>query len=258
MTPDDERPFVEEHPEYGRVYHVGDRGEMIRLLRQERGLEWAAHPRIKAASWTPDIFRQEDFFLADYWLGAAWKAMPGELSDDRLGRRVLDLMDDMANWGVRKFVLGEVDVFKLDPTHELYAHMNINYVKLDRLPAFDEGWQPLLDALSRGEFFTTTGEVLIEDFEVNGARAGQTARLDDPAQARVLLRASWTFPLKFAELISGDGREVYRERIDLSDTVSFGTREIEVPLNLAGRHWVRLEIWDEACNGAFTQPIWLR
>ena len=56
-------------------------------------------PRIKASNWTPDIYRDEDFYLSDHWLGAAWKAMPADLSHDRLGRRVLDLLDDMANWG---------------------------------------------------------------------------------------------------------------------------------------------------------------
>ena len=65
--------------------------------------------------------------------------MPADLSHDRLGRRVLDLIDDMANWGQRKYVLGEVDVFKLDHTHELYGHMNVNYVQLDRVPAFRRG-----------------------------------------------------------------------------------------------------------------------
>ena len=74
--------------------------------------------------------------------------MPADLSHDRLGRRALDLLDDMANWGQKKQLLGEVDVFKIDHTHELYGHMNINYVRLDpdRIPRFDEGWQPVLDA----------------------------------------------------------------------------------------------------------------
>ena len=81
-------------------------------------------------------YRNERFFHSDNWLGAAWKAMPADLSHDQLGRRVLDLMDDMANWGEAKYVLGEVDVFKLDHTHELYGHMNVNYVRLepDALP----------------------------------------------------------------------------------------------------------------------------
>jgi hypothetical protein len=95
----DEQPFSEESREYGKVYHVGSRADMIRLIKEENGLVWAAHPRIKASSWTPDVFRHEDFYLADYWLGAAWKAMPGDLSRERLGDRALALASDMANWG---------------------------------------------------------------------------------------------------------------------------------------------------------------
>ena len=87
--------------------------------------------------------------------------MPADLSQDQLGRRVLDLMDDMANWGEAKYALGEVDVFKLDHTHELYGHMNVNYVRLepDVLPTFSSGWRPVLDTFRLGQFFVTTGEV---------------------------------------------------------------------------------------------------
>jgi hypothetical protein len=166
-----DQPFVEPIAPYGKVYHVGDRGDMIRLLKEEHGLVWSAHPRIKASSWTPDIFRNEDFFLAEYWLGAAWKAMPADLSREKLGERVLSLMDDMANWGQRKYVPGEVDVFTIDPTHELYGHMNVNYLQLDRVPRFDAGWQPVLDALRGGRFFVTTGEILIPEFTVGAKQA---------------------------------------------------------------------------------------
>ena len=65
MVRGDEQPFVEDVAEYGKVYHVGSRADMIRLLKEERGLAWSAHPRIKASSWTPDAFRHEDFFLAE-------------------------------------------------------------------------------------------------------------------------------------------------------------------------------------------------
>src|SRR5207302_3427521 len=54
------QPLVEQHPRYGPVYHVGSREDMVTLLQREKGLAWAAHPRIKASSWTPDIFRHED------------------------------------------------------------------------------------------------------------------------------------------------------------------------------------------------------
>jgi hypothetical protein len=252
-----DEPFAESHPQYGNIYRVGSRADMMELLQREHGLAWAAHPRIKASSWTPDIFRHEDFYLADFWLGGAWKAMPADLSRERLGERALDLLSDMANWGQRKFMPGEVDVFKIDHTHELYGHMNINYVRLDRLPRFDEGWQPVLDALRRGEFFVTTGEVLLREFTVGGKGSGGVLALkpDDRPELRVTVQ--WTFPLRFAEVISGDGQQVYRERIDLTDTTSFGQRALTLKPQLAKRKWLRFELWDVAANGAFTQPVWL-
>lgn len=252
-----DQPFVEQHPQYGQVYHVGDRGDMVRLIREENALVWAAHPRIKASSWTPDIFREEDFFLADSWLGGAWKAMPADLSHERLGENVLNLLDDMANWGQKKYVLGEVDVFKIDHTHELYGHMNINYVRLDRLPRFDDGWRPLLDAMRDGQFFVTTGEVLIPRFTVGGKTSGGNVSLVDGGSPDVQFELIWTFPLAFAEIISGDGERVYRERIDLSHTDAFGRQTFTLSPALGSRKWVRLEAWDVAANGAFTQPVWL-
>lgn len=257
MVRNSPQPFVEEHPHYGKVYHVGNRAEMIRLLKEEHGLVWSAHPRIKASSWTPDVFRHEDFFLADYWLGGAWKAMPGDLSRHKLGERVLNLLDDMANWGHKKYTPGEVDVFKIDPTHELYGHMNVNYIKLDRLPRYDEGWQSVLGALRGGQFFVTTGEVLIPRFQVGGKPSGETVKLSAAPQPALEAELRWTFPLAFAEIISGDGKQVSRQRIDLSDTKPFGQRTLKLQPNLAGRRWVRLEVWDAASNGAFTQPVWL-
>jgi hypothetical protein len=257
MVRGDEQPFVEEIAPYGKVYHVGSRGDMVRLLKEERGLAWTAHPRIKASSWTPDAFRHEDFFLAEYWLGGAWKAMPGDLSRDKQGERVLGLLDDMANWGQRKYVLGEVDVFKLDHTHELYGHMNINYVRLDKLPKYGDSWQPVLDVLSQGQFFVTTGEILLPKVTVGGKESGDVLKVSEGEKPELVAAIEWTFPLAFAEVISGDGTRVYRERIDLSDTPSFGKRTLNLKPQLAGRRWVRFEVWDVAANGAFTQPVWL-
>ncbi|MDR3637553.1 MAG: hypothetical protein P4L84_27355 [Isosphaeraceae bacterium] len=251
------QPFSESHPRYGTVFHVGSRDDMSALLDREHGLAWTAHPRIKASSWTPDGYKDEPFFKADTWLGAAWKGMPADLSQPRLGTRALDLMDDMANWGQHKYVPGEVDVFKIDHTHELYGHMNVNYVRLDRIPRFDDGWQPLLDALREGKFFVTTGEVLARGFTVSGKSSGETLTLPDDGRPELKLDLEWTFPLKFAEVVSGDGRRTYRERIDLADTAAFGQRELRLKPELKGRTWVRVEAWDVAANGTFTQPVWL-
>jgi hypothetical protein len=258
MTRRPGEPFVEEVPRLGTVYHTGNEGDVFRLLEAEHGLAWTAHPRIKASSWAPDIYRESPFYKSDRWLGAAWKGMPVDTSRPRLGQRALDLLDDMANWGGPKYLLGEVDVFKIDHTHELYGHMNINYMKLDRVPRFDDGWAPVLDSLRAGRFFVTTGEILIRDFAVGGKPSGATLAATSPTPAEVRIDLEWTFPLRFAEVISGDGKAVYRDRIDLSDTGPFGRRTLSATPDLRGRTWARAEVWDVAGNGAFTQPVWLQ
>ena len=253
-------PFVNKDPRLGPIYHVGDGFDMVNLLQFEHGLAWTSHARIKGSSWTPDIFRNQPFFKSNLWLGAAWKAMPADLSAQRLGGRALDLLDDMANWGDRKYLPGEVDVFKIDHTHELFGHMNINYLRLEpnRVPRFDESWQPVLDALRGGRFFVTTGEILIPEFTVAAQPSGSTVELPTGGSVEIRATMSWTFPLRFVELVSGDGERVFRERIELADTEPFGERTLTHRLNLAGRTWVRMEVWDIATNGAFTQPVWLK
>jgi len=251
------RPFVEDDPRYGTVYHIRSANDVRDILNREGGLAWTAHPRIKSSSWAPDAFRGESYYRDGTWLGAAWKAMPADLSRERLGTRCLDLLDDMANWGGRKHMPGEVDIFKLARSHEIYAHMNINYLDLDKLPAFDEGWKPIVDVLRGGRFFTTTGEVLIRDHAIGGIKAGGSLMIAPGDEPELVADLEWTYPLRFAEVISGDGTRVFRERIELTDTAEFGRRTLKMKPDLRGRAWVRFEVWDVAANGAYTQPIWL-
>ena len=251
------KAFVEEIEGYGRVYHVGSPADVLRLFEAERGLMWTAHPRIKSSFGFPDQYKDTEFFRSNRFLGAAWKAMPADLSRPTLGWRVLDLLDDMSNWGAQKHTPGEVDTFRMEPDFETYGHMNINYLRLPELPRYEDGWQPVLDALRSGKFFTTTGEVLIPEFSIGGKQSGRTLSLTGDTKRVLEARLEWTFPLAFAEVISGDGQQVFRQRIDLADTESFGTRRLRLPLELKGRTWVRLEVWDIAANGAFTQPVWI-
>lgn len=251
-------PFAQEVAGYGTVYHVGNADDVLQLMEREHGLMWTAHPRIKASMGFPDKYKKEAFFRSDHFLGGAWKAMPADLSQPRLGLRVLDLMDDMANWGLKKQAPGEADLFRMEPDFETYGHLNINYLRLDTLPRFADGWQPVLDALRAGRFFTSTGEVLIPQFTVGGKGSGETLEIARNPKPTLEASLDWTFPMAFAEVISGDGQNVYRQRIDLADTENFGTRQLRVPLSLRGRTWVRFEAWDTAANGAYTQPVWLK
>jgi hypothetical protein len=59
------------------------------------------------------------------------------------------------------------------------------------------------------------------------------------------------------ELVSGDGTHVTRQRFDLSDTKEFGSRTISTSIDTSNAKWARIEIWDIARNGAFTQPVWI-
>ncbi len=252
-----DKPFIEKHPQFGLVYHVGNPEDILKLMEREGGLMWAAHPRIKSSTGYPDLYRESHFFKSDRYLGGAWKAMPADLSKPRLGWRVLDLLDDTSNWGAKKYILGEVDIFQVDRTTEFYAHANVNYMRLARIPRFEEGWGTVLEALRDGAFFISTGEVLMPRFKVGGKLSGETLKLDASGQAKLDASLTWTFPMAFAEIISGDGKQVFRKRINLESTEAFGNQTLQTALDLSGKKWVRLEAWDVAANGVISQPVWL-
>ena len=251
------KPFIEEHPDFGRIYHLGSPEDVLKLMELEKGLMWAAHPRIKSSTGYPDRYRNERFFKSDRYLGGAWKAMPADLSRPRLGWRVLDLLDDTSNWGAKKYIVGEVDIFEVDRTTEFYAHANINYLRLDHIPRFEDGWDPVLKALRDGAFFISTGEVLMPRFTIEGKQSGQTLKLQDSGMAKLEVVLTWTFPMSFIEIVTGDGKKVYRDRIELTDSEAFGKETFKRTLNLKEKAWVRLEAWDIATNGVISQPIWL-
>ena len=179
---------------------------------------------------------------------AAFKAMPVDLSQKRLGEvRCFGTLDDMNNWGGPKYMVGEVDTYKKFPDYDLYGDFNVNYVKLDRVPSFDD-WSPICRALRSGEFFVTTGEVLIPNWGVEGSGKERTVVAD----------VEWTFPLEFVEAVWGDGEHVGRTVISATDQPPFGSHRFRIPFDAAGKKWVRFSVWDSAGNGAFTQPVHLK
>jgi hypothetical protein len=238
--------FVSTHPKYGTVYSVSDAKEMFDLVVREGGYMYQTHPRTKGSTGYPDRILATDYFRHASYLGFGWKALPSDLSSPRLGDRAFDLLDELSNQGLRKRLLGEVDVFQFDHTHELYAHMNINYVRLDRLPPFDR-WGDALAPLARGAYFTTTGEVLLPDVDL-----GPSSATEIVANCRV----QWTFPLAFAEVVWGNGRTTHHEIIDLADTREFGSKTFQWRAKADGWKWARVAVWDVAGNGAFVNPFW--
>ncbi len=109
-------------------------------------------------------------------------------------------MDDMNNWGDRKQVLAEADLFTIEPENEMYAHLNVNYLKIDKLPRYKEGWQPVVDALRHGKFFSSTGEVLIPEFTVDRKSTGEEIA-NGSKNSTVSFKLKWTFPMNYAEII---------------------------------------------------------
>lgn len=250
-------PFVTQDSTYGKVYRIGSKEDMLQLLEIEKGLAWTAHARTKGSTGYPDKYKEETFFKSDRFFGAAWKPIPADLSLPKLGKRILDLMDDMANWGYKKHAIAEADLFTVEPENEMYAHLNVNYLQINTLPDYNAGWQPVLDAMQQGKFFVSTGEVLLPVFTVNGKGAGETIKLNGAGKVEIVIDADWTFPLSFAEIISGDGVNVFRDKINLHETTAFGKKKFTFNVDVKSRKWIRLELWDIATNGAFTQQVWL-
>lgn len=258
MSRDKGVPYLEDRPGFGKVYHVGDKKDMLKLLEDEQGLAWTAHARTKGSVNAPDVYAQEDFFLSDRFMGAAWKAMPADLSQPRLGGRVLGLLDDMNNWGLKKTVIAEADLFTITHQNEMYAHNNVNYLMLDKIPDYKEGWKPVVEAMQKGKFFSSTGEVLMPELKVNGKHSGETLSLAADGTADVAVKLRWTFPMNFIEVVSGDGLRVYQEKIDLTKTKAFGDQLFQFKANLKGRKWLRVAAWDIAANGAFSQTFYIQ
>lgn len=249
-----DQPFEDHEGRDGHVYRVGNAEEMLKIIHQEGGVAWQTHPRTKGSVGFPDTNKDTFFFRDPSWLGGGFKAMPSDYSTPRLGERALNLLDDMNNWGNRKFLIGEVDVFKIDHTHELYGHMNINYVKLDQTPQYGD-WSALVSALRRGDNFITTGEILIHDFKIDGVAAGGYAKLPADDQITADADLQWTFPLNFCELVWGDGVKTYRQMVPVHETGQFGHQRFQVTVKAPGAKWARFAVWDTAADGALTEPV---
>ncbi|MFB3828014.1 MAG: hypothetical protein ACE15B_14690 [Bryobacteraceae bacterium] len=238
------QPFKERHPQYGTVYHVGSAEDELAMLREVGGLVWQAHPRAKSSTAYPDAIRETAPFRSEQFLGGAFQSIPVDLSESRLcEKRCFSVLDDMNNWGGPKYLLAEGDTYMKYPEDETYPQLLVNYVKLDRVPRFDEGWAPLVKALRAGDYFVTSGEVLIRDSAVE--RNAISAEIE------------WTFPLEFVEAVWSDGDKVERSVVPAASQPPFGSHRFRIPFK-EGAKWVRFAAWDSAGNGAFTQPVHLK
>ena len=247
--PAPEQPYMENIAPYGKVYHTSSPETEMRLLNDERALMWQTHPRTKSSDGYPDAVKDRPHFLSDRFAGASFQSLPVDQSQKRLCEvRCLDLLDDMNNWAGPKYLIAEGDTYTKSPEDETYPQLDVNYVQLDRLPKFSDGWTPVLDALRAGNFFVTSGEVLLHDYAVQGTGDKRTFVVD----------VDWTWPAEFVELVWGDGKTAGREIVSATSLAPFSTHHYRIPFDATGKKWVRFAAWDSAGNGAFTQPVHLR
>ena len=240
------QPYVESLPGYGKVYRTISAETEMKLLNDENGLVWQTHPRTKGSSGYPDATKDTVFFNSPRFIGGSFQSLPVDQSEKRIcEKRCLGLLDDMNNWSGAKYMIAEGDTYMKDPEDETYPQLYVNYVKLDRIPRFDEPWTPVLDALQTGNYFVTSGEVLFRGWSIQGS--GEHRFYDADVE--------WTFPPEFAELVWGDGTSTNREIISLSDMAPMSSHHFHIPFDIDGKKWVRFAVWDSAGNGALTQPV---
>jgi hypothetical protein len=248
------QPFMEEDPTYGTVYRTGSAEDLLRVLEEESGYWFHAHPRTKGSTGHPDAEIDTAWIGSDRYLGVAFKpGMGADQSAERMcEHRCFDAIDKMNNHFsgsglMPKYLIADCDTYHKFPGDDIYPNVPVNYLRLDRVPGPDEDWTPILDALRGGDYFVTTGQVLITDYTVEGSGDERTIAAD----------LEWTFPLEFVEVVWGDGESIDREIIRATDSSAFGARRFEIPFDAAGKSWVRFAAWDSAGNGAFVQPVWL-
>jgi hypothetical protein len=248
------QPFSEVDPVYGKVYHTGDAADVQQMMDAEGAYWYHAHPRTKGTTGYPDLIFDKPYVKNDRYLGVAFKPGMGmDLSEARICEwRCFDSTDTMnnlyANSGLKpKYIIADIDTYKKGPEDDTYANFPVNYLKIDKTPRPDEDVSPVLKALRDGNFFVTTGEILITNYAVAGTGAQRTVGAD----------VEWTFPLSFVEVVWGDGKKVERQVISATDLGAFGSKHFAIPFDATGKAWVRFAVWDSAGNGAFVQPVWL-
>lgn len=248
------QPFTENDPVYGKVYHTGSAEDVQQMMDAEGAYWYHAHPRTKGTTGYPDLIFDKPWTKNDRYLGGAFKPGMGmDLSETRLCEwRCFDSTDTMNNLyagsGLRpKYIIADIDTYQKGPEDDLYPNFPVNYLRIDRVPGPDQDWSPILQALRGGEFFVTTGEILIRSYSVEGNGDRRTVSAD----------VEWTFPLSFVEVVWGDGHKIDRQVVSATDLPAFGTKHFAIPFDANGKVWVRFAAWDSAGNGAFVQPVWI-
>jgi len=245
------KPLVEQHPKYGKVYNIGSPEDLMEMVKAEDIILSMPHPRTKNNTGFPDGYKDKSFFKDPHYVSFGYRwGMGIDRSERRLcENRCLPLLDEASNWFANdstppKYIMAISEVQTQAPGDDVYGFQPINYLKLDAVPTPDDT-SSIIKVLQRGDYFISTGEVLIPSYSVQGAGS----------QRKIVADVEWTFPLDFVEVVWGDGQRTDRQIISTTEATGFGQRRFEIPFDATGKKWVRFAAWDVAGNGALVQPI---
>jgi hypothetical protein len=244
-------PLVTEHAEYGRMYNIGSADDLMTMIEAEHMLVYQPHPRAKGSTGFPDAIANTPHFLSDRYRGAGWRwGMGSDLSEVRLSDfRAIPLLDEMNNWIAQtslrpKYLLANTETLGKSPGDDIYANGPVSYLRIGELPEPGD-YAPIIDALMGGNYFVTSGEVLIPSHRYEGGGGDTTLTAE----------VQWTFPLDFVELVYGDGETTTTQVVPTKDLPPFSMHTFTIPFDATGQAWVRFAAWDSAGNGAMTMPI---
>jgi hypothetical protein len=244
------QPLVETLPRFGPVYRLGTADDVLEMMHREGIIAFMPHPRSKGSTGYPDAIKDTERFKDASFRGIGFRwGMGLDRSENRLcEERCLATLDDMNNWVADlptppKYLQAIAELYQQGPGDELYANAPVNYLHLPSLPE-PGNWKPIVDTLRSGDFFVTSGEVLIQNYAIR--RHGNAATISADVQ--------WTFPLEFVEIVWGDGAKTGHQIVSATDLPAFGAHHFELPFDLAGKKWARFAVWDSAGNGALAQP----
>jgi len=78
-------PLVTQHPQYGKMYNIGNVDDVMAMVAAEDMLIFMPHPRTKGSTGYPDAVADSPQFLNDSYRGVGWRwGMGSDLSERRL------------------------------------------------------------------------------------------------------------------------------------------------------------------------------
>lgn len=234
------------HDSYFAGAFLGNAEPTARKVASIGGVTWLAHPRFSAdflrRHWEPEL------------LGLAVNALamssyPGQ---KRLFRHDmlsgwLSQVDGLWRSGYRPLIIGEFDSqgfpgYTTASRHgsRIYPEAVVNYVRTDTMKLSD-----LIDAMRRGAYFVTTGEILMPEYSFEPDLAGGPT-------ASLKLKLCWTYPLREIRIVGSHGTTYHPV-----PPGEFRSETITVPIDTSGTKWLRADVRDVAGNYCLGQPILL-